>query len=210
MTTTALAVLVAAWTLTTGASYSLVSHLGMRPVTSVATNRPEVGLLVDAPAQAVPSLASALAHQGIHASFAIAQAPARTELAAIGTGNQAIPRLGGGGLWRWLETGDQLHRLNLPLGYSGRHHFVYASSGPSIGQWLMAHSAGGRLVGGAVRLRRPGDRLGPLRAGEVVEIDTSSPRAVVAIASRLRWRLHAQGLHGVCVGRLMRDAGQPV
>jgi UDP-glucose 4-epimerase len=210
MTATGATVAVAAWTLTTGASYSLVSHLGMRPVSSVQTSQPEVGLLVDAPVRAIPNLATVLDREGIHASFAVNQAPVRAELAGIGTGNQAIPRLGGGGLWRWLETGDQLHRLNLPLGYYGRHHFVYASSGPSIGQWLMAHKAGGRLIGGAVRLRRAGDQIGPLRAGEVVEIDAASPRTALAIASRLRRRLHAQGLHGVCVGRLMRDAGQSV
>jgi len=207
---TGVTVAVAAWTLTTGASYSLVSHLGARPVTAVATQQPEVGLLVDAPVQAIPGLASALDRQGIHASFAVAQAPRGAELAGIGSGNQAIPRLGGGGLWRWLETGDQLHHLNLPLGYYGRHHFVYASSGPSLGQWWMAHNAGGRLVGGAVRLRRPGDHVGALRAGEVVEIDAANPRSALAIAARLRRRLRAEGLRGVCVGRLMRDAGQRV
>jgi hypothetical protein len=90
------------------------------------------------------------------------------------------------------------------------HHFVYASSGSSIGQWLMAHRAGGRLVGGAVHLRRTGDRIGTLRPGEVVEIDARSPRAALAIASRVRDRLAAQGLDGVCVGRLLRDSGQPV
>ena len=209
VTTTALVVLLAAWALTTSASYSLVSHVaGMRPVTSVPTNQPEVGLLVDARVSAIPSLATALHRQGIHASFAVNQAPSPADLALIQAGDQAIPRLGGGGLVRWLETGDQLHRLTQPLG-SYHHHFVYASSGPSIGQWWLAHNAGGRLVGGAIHLRRSSDRIGPLRAGQVVEINARNPQAAVAIASRLRDRLAAQGLRGVCVGRLMRDAGQP-
>src|SRR5437764_6468129 len=50
-------VLIAAWALTTGLAYSLVSHVaGMRPVTSVQTTRPEVGLLVDVPSGSVPTL----------------------------------------------------------------------------------------------------------------------------------------------------------
>jgi UDP-glucose 4-epimerase len=212
VTTTALAVLLAAWTLTTGASYSLVSHVaGMRPVTSVSTNQPEVGLLVDAPAASFGSVADALHRQGINASFALSQAPTPGELAQMASGDQAIPRLGGGGLVRWMETGDQLHRLTLPLGsYQRHHHFVYASSGPSIGQWWLAHNAGGRLIGGAVHLRRPSDHIGTLKAGEVVEIDAHNPQTVVAIASKVRQRLAALGLRGVCIGRLMKDAGQPV
>src|SRR5260370_27958089 len=81
VTTTALVVLFAAWTLTTSASYSLVSHMaGMRPVTSVQTNQPEVGLLVDAPVNALSRLAAALHPQGIPASFAVHQAPPASHL----------------------------------------------------------------------------------------------------------------------------------
>ena len=57
------------------------------------------------------------------------------------------------------------------------HHFLYASSGPSVGQWWLAHGAGGRLIAGAVKLddtRRP---LGRLHAGEVVEISVHSAGA---------------------------------
>ena len=48
------------------------------------------------------------------------------------------------------------------LGYS--HHFLYASSGPSVGQWWMAHGAGGRLVAGAVRLQDIDDNVGRVLA----------------------------------------------
>ncbi len=210
VSTTSITVGAAAWALTTGASYSLVSHFGMQPVTSVQTNHPEVGLLVDASARDIPALARTLRGERVHVSFAVSSPPAASALAGIGTGDQAIPRLGGGGLVRWLETGDQLHRLTLPLGFARHHRFVYASSGPSIGQWWLAHHAGGRLVGGAVRLRHPTDSVGALRAGEVVEIDASSPRSVRTIVSRICGRLRAERLHGVSVSRLMRDAGQPV
>ena len=61
------------------------------------------------------------------------------------------------------------------LGYG--HHFLYASSGPSVGQWWMAHGAGGRLVAGAIRLQDRDDRVGHLRAGEVVELSVTKARS---------------------------------
>src|SRR5436305_3731030 len=108
---------IAAWTLTTGASYSLVSHfVHMRPVTAVQTNRPEVGVLVDAPAPYVPVMASLLSGRGIEASFALQSLPPAAERPLlVGYGDQVIPQLRGGGLVRWLETGDQLRKLTSPL-----------------------------------------------------------------------------------------------
>ena len=61
-----------------------------------------------------------------------------------------MPQLPNGGLVRWLGTRDQLHDILSELGFD--HHFLYASSGPSVGQWWMAHGAGGRLVAGAVHV----------------------------------------------------------
>ena len=57
---------------------------------------------------------------------------------------------------------------------SQHHHFLYASSGPSVGQWLVAHGDGGRLIGGAVKLTEPSDSIGRLHAGEVVEITVTN------------------------------------
>jgi hypothetical protein len=126
-------------------------------------------------------------------------------------GDQVIPQLHGGGLWRWLETGDQLRRLRSPLGiYHPHAHFMYASSGPSIGQWWMAHSAGGRLVAGAVKLNDKGDKLGTLHPGEVVEIAATNGSDLQSTIDRLSSQLEAQHLTPVPVGRLMRDAGVSV
>ena len=208
---TAAAFGVAAWVLTTGASYSLVAHFAhIRPVTSVQTTRPEVGVLVDAPAAYLPTVASLMSGEGIHASFAIAQLPPAAERPLLASyGDQVIPRLHGGGLVRWLETGDQLRRLIGPLGLY-HHHFVYASSGPSLGQYWLASHAGGRLVGGAVKLRESRDKLGTLHPGEVVEISVTQASDVGALIDKLRAQLAAQHLAPVSVGRLMRDAGQAI
>ena len=71
-------------------------------------------------------------------------------MSVLGYGDQAVPRLPTGGLVRWLQTRAQLHRLLSTMGFG--HHFLYASSGPSVGQWWLAHGAGGRLIAGAVEL----------------------------------------------------------
>ena len=102
--TAAAAVLaIVGWGLTTGTSYSLVSHfVHMRPTTTVATARPEVGVLVDAPAEQLPALASAFAGYGLHVSFAFDRPPTTAELTVRQYGDQPVPQLPHGGLVRWL------------------------------------------------------------------------------------------------------------
>ncbi len=205
----AVLVAVLAWALTTGTSYSLVSHfVHMRPLTTVQTSRPEVGVLVDAPSQDLPVLADALAASGIHASFAVTHIPSAYELSMLGHGYQALPRLPTGGLVRWLDTREQLHSMLHAMGF--HHHFLYASSGPSVGQWWLAHGAGGRLVAGQVRLDDTGDKPGRLHAGEVVELTVSSSSEITSLLAKLRATLATDHLSAVPVGRLMRDAGNSV
>ncbi len=208
-TTLAATVAVASWTLTTGASYSLVAHFAhIRPVTAVTTDRPEVGILIDAPGAQVPELANVLAAYGIHASFTLGQASSPAVTSVLSNGDQAVPRLPTGGLVRWLGTRGELHRLLTAMGY--RHHFLYASSGPSVGQWLVAHGAGGRLVAGAVRLDDRDDPIGELRPGEVVEFTITSAKQLQPLLDKLVLGLRADHLAAVPVGRLMNDAGSSV
>jgi hypothetical protein len=206
----AAAVAIAGWTLTTGASYSLVSHfVHMRPVTAVETDRPEVGVLVDAPASEIPTIANYLSERGIRVSFAMEQAAYPQEpLVVAAHGDQAVPRLPNGGLVRWLGARDQLHDLITALGF--HHHFLYASSGPSVGQWWMAHGAGGRLVAGAVRLNDKDDRVGRLHAGEVIELQCTNSSQVTMLIGKLDRGLLTFHLRAVPVGQLMRDAGSSV
>jgi hypothetical protein len=136
----------------------------------------------------------------MHVSFAVAR-PFQLTFA----GDEAVPRVSTGGLMGWLGTRRELHRwVRL------RRHFLYASSGPSIGQWLFAHGAGGRLVAGAVVVDDRGDRFGVLRPGEVVELTVRSPSEVQPLVDELARRLRNEHLRAVPVGRLMRDAGASV
>ena len=203
----AVVVALAGWTLTTGASYSLVSHLAhIKPVTAVATDRHEVGVLVDAPSSQIPVLAGALAGYGIHPSFAVAQPSGAVVTDVSSYGDQSLPRLPNGGLVRWMGARGQLRKLIELMGY--RRHFLYASTGPSLGQWLVAHGAGGRLVAGAVQLQDARDSLGNLRPGEVVEVNVASGRYLPGLIGRLLSGLRQRHLAAVSVGRLLRD-GDP-
>jgi UDP-glucose 4-epimerase len=208
-TSAIVALAIIGWTLTTDASYDLVSHfVQIRPVTRVATTRPEVGVLVDAPADEIPTLASAISADGLHVSFALSKASSPLETSVYSHGDQAVPRLPTGGLVRWLATRTQLRHLIESMGY--RHHFLYASRGPSVGQWWLAHGAGGKLVAGAVQLHKATDELGPLRAGEVVELTPNNVSEVKPLLDKLAVELRAEHLQAVPVGRLMRDAGSAV
>jgi hypothetical protein len=156
----------------------------------------------------VPGIASVLSASGIRVSFALAHPPTQSDLRVLNYGDQAVPRLSGGGLVRWLETRDQLHQLLHAMGFS--RHFLYSSSGPSVGQWWMAHRAGGRLIAGAVRVDDTGDSLGRLHAGEVIELTVKRTADVLPMLEKLRVALAAGHLNAVPVGQLMHDAGASV
>ena len=205
---TGAAVVVAAWTLTTGASYSLVAHFAhIRPVTAVETDHREIGVLIDAPGGQVPALAGMLSSYGIHASFAVRHPSNPLDTTVIVNGDQALPQLSGGGLVRWLGTRGQLHKLVGTMGHG--HTFLYASSGPSLGQWLFAHGVGGRLVAGAVRIQDGDDPLGRLHPGEVVQVTIGSPAQLQSLLGKLILGLRSDHLSAVSVGRLMYDARSP-
>jgi nucleoside-diphosphate-sugar epimerase/UDP-N-acetylglucosamine:LPS N-acetylglucosamine transferase len=206
----AVVVALAAWILGTGASYDLVSAFAhMHPLTAVATDRPEVGILVDAPVADLPTVANTVETDGLHASFALSGSPpARTVLTDVPGGDETLPYLSGGGLVRWLGQRGLLHRWHGDL--NDQRHFLYASAGPSVGQWLTAHAEGGRLIAGAVHLRSPRGHLGPLHSGEVVEITIPNLAALPEMLGELHGALDAAHLRGVSVGRLMRDAGLSV
>jgi UDP-glucose 4-epimerase len=205
-TTLAVAALVAVWALSTGTSYSLVSHFAhIKPVTAVATDRPEVGVIINAPGTEIQALASDLNGYGIRASFAVDNTGSAQASSVSSFNDQALPRLPKEGLVRWLSTRGQLHRLVGPTG-RGRH-FLYATSGPSIGQWLFAHGVGGRLVAGAVQLHDGDDTLGDLRAGEVVQLNVANEQQLQHVLGKLVYGLHEGRLSAVPVGQLIRDAG---
>jgi hypothetical protein len=101
-----------------------------------------------------------------------------------------------------------LHRLVHALGWG--HHFLYATSGPSLGQWLFAHGAGGRPVAGAVRIDDRGDPYAHLRPGQVIEVSGGNLTAALTELAQLQTQLSLHDLRAVPVKRLLQDSGVPV
>jgi UDP-glucose 4-epimerase len=208
-TSLGLAVVFAALVLTTGMSYQLVSHfVHMRPMTGFATARPEVGVIVDASSVGtLRTLEQSVTSDGLHVSFAVDGRWSPSVGGSLPVGDQAVPLLPGGGLVRWLGTRGLLHSWMPTMG--SEHHFLYASSGPSIGQWVLAHGDGGRFVAGAVRLHDRDDSIGALRPGEVVEVTPTNPADLLPLLAKLRAQLTEDHLNSVPVGQLVRDSGSP-
>src|SRR6202012_1396438 len=103
---------VGGWAVTASAAYSVVSDFApTHAITAVDTGQPVVGVMVDAGSGQVPKLARELAADGIHVSFAMNHASERSLLSAASYGDEALPRLGDGGLVSWLGTRGDLHRL---------------------------------------------------------------------------------------------------
>jgi hypothetical protein len=204
----ACALAVGLWSMTAGLAFSLVSAVAhTHAITKVRTAMPEVGVMVDTSAGEVARLARVASAEGIHLSFAIWAGNDTPTDSATAYGDEAFPRLPDGGLVEWMHTKPQLRKMARELGW-GRH-FLYASSGPSLGQWLFAHSDGGQLIAGAVKLGGKHTPPNRLHAGEVIELRVQSLGAAQHELERLTRCLNRSHLVAVPVTQLLHDSGTP-
>jgi hypothetical protein len=185
-------------------AYALLAKpLGVATTKQVATAQPKVGVIVDAPAGAVASLAHQLRRDGVRASFAVSESPGAHALTILrSNGDEAIPVLDGGGLFHSLGTKGRLATAAHQLGLGS--HFVYEPSadGITLSQALLARSAGGEPVSGAVRAA-PSATPPTLVRGDLVEVDLSGEANPSEAVSALSMDLASNGLHGVTVSSLM-------
>jgi hypothetical protein len=188
--------------------YSVVEAFAGTTVTAVTTPQHQDGILLDASSKQVPALAQKAAADGLSVSFALTSGTPLAVVYAKAYGDEAVPRISDGGLVSWLHTRAQLHHLEHELGLG--HHCIYASSGSSVAQWLLAHGSGGLPVAGAVRIARVNQVPGELHVGEIVEIRPGSTHALEAQLNVLAEQLHDQRLTGVPVGNLLQGSGRSV
>src|SRR5205085_1048786 len=127
-------------------------------------------------------------------SFTVDRPLSQAQRNALGYGDQTVARLPKGGLVRWLGTRGELHEVITKMGR--HHHFLYVSSGPSVGQWWLAHGAGGRLIAGAVKLDDTDDPVGSLRPGEVIEVTIAGEAQIQRLINELGRQLLAEVLDG--------------
>lgn len=180
-------------------AYSLAARpLELRPVTHVATGRPDVAVVLRARPAAVAGLARALAAGGVHATFAVSAPPApalRRTLA--GLGDDTLPELGAGGAVRWLRTRGELRGM-ARLGTHRR--YLVPASGLGLGQYLLGRSADASPVAGRESFDASRPPSASASAGDIVVVDVDgSPGQAFAVVGRLR----AAGLRAVSLSTLL-------
>jgi UDP-N-acetylglucosamine:LPS N-acetylglucosamine transferase len=189
---------VGAWVMSTDEVSALAGMaLNVHPLKHVNTAQRDVGVIVRVPARYVPSVASTLAARGIHVSFADgAGVPTRQ---AIGTlravGDELIPEVPGSAPLRWVRTRGTLRSQARALGLPHRFYFLQPRGGLSVGQLVLARTAGATPISGAQRVSANG-RLpqGDMRAGDVLVVELDGSAGSVAGFERIVSWLGSDGL----------------
>jgi processive 1,2-diacylglycerol beta-glucosyltransferase len=179
--------------------------LGVHPLKRVETARPDVGLVVRAPAGEVASIATELASAGIHASFADNGVDASTTIGDLRSlHDELVPEMPrSGSLFRWLHTRGSLSAQARALGLRHRFYFLQPPNGLTVGQLVLARSAGATPVAGAVRMSATAPLpQRPMRAGDVLVVSVDGSTASLAGVERIVSWLRSDGLSVELLGSL--------
>jgi processive 1,2-diacylglycerol beta-glucosyltransferase len=157
--------------------------LNVHPLKHVQTSQQKVGVIVHMPASQLPLVASRLAARGIHVSFADdAGVPSRQRIASLRSlGDELMPEVPGSAPLRWVRTRGTLRSQARALGLPHRFYYLQPPGGLSVGQLVLARTAGATPVSGMLRLKASGPLpQREMRAGDVlvVELDGSASSAV--------------------------------
>ena len=202
------ALLVAAgffWSFASDDGLSVIAHAipGTRPTTEVATSKPQVGLIVDAPGSIAPQVAARLARHGASASIALSARPSAGTLAAMRrSGSDAVPRLRPGGPVRWIGTRGQIHRAARELGISGHVYYAAPGTGFTLAQDLLGHTAGATPVAGEQKITT-GSQLGNIRRGDLLEVSVEDGAGWEMRLDDLCRQLNERGLDAVPASTLV-------
>jgi UDP-N-acetylglucosamine:LPS N-acetylglucosamine transferase len=187
------------WLMSTDEATALAGlFLGVHPLQRVHTTEPDVGLVVRAPAAEVPVLAAELSHAGIRASFADGGVHASNTISNLRElHDELVPEVPrSGSPLRWLRTRGTLRSQARALGLHHRFYFLQPPNGLTVGQLVLARTAGASPIAGALRLRAGGplpDRQ--LRAGDVlvVSVADASPASLADLERIVAW-VRSRGL----------------
>jgi UDP-N-acetylglucosamine:LPS N-acetylglucosamine transferase len=208
--TTQLALLLGAgtWIMSTDEVSALAAKiLHVHPLSRVRTDHPDVGVIVRTPTQDVSLVAAELAGKGIHVSFADdGGIPSRATLAELRfLGDDLLPEIPDSGpLLRWVRTGGVLHAQARALGLGHRFYCLQPGGGLTVGQLVLARTAGATPVSGALRFSARGPLpQRPARAGDVLVVTVDgSPASVLGLARIASW-LGSDGLGAESLARLV-------
>jgi processive 1,2-diacylglycerol beta-glucosyltransferase len=171
--------------------------LHVHPLVRVKTNQPDVGVIVRVPARDVAFVAAQLAGRGIHVSFAgDGRVPSLVTIADLRSlGDELLPAVPGSGALRWVRTRALLRAQARALGLRRHFYYLQPRGGLTVGQLVLARTAGATPVSGALRLSATGPLpQRPTRAGAVlvVELD-GSISSVLGLERIVSW-LGSDGL----------------
>ncbi len=198
------------WTLSTDEVSAVADALlHVHPLTQIRTDQPDVGLIVRAPTRDVTLVATELADRGIHASFADDGAvPTRATIDRLhALGDEPLPEVGpGSALLRWVRTRGKLRSQAHALGLHHHFYFLQPPGGLTVGQLVLARTAGAIPVKGAQRLNATGALpQGRRRAGEVLVVTLDGSTSSVLGLERIVSELRAERLGAEPLGWLTRS-----
>jgi processive 1,2-diacylglycerol beta-glucosyltransferase len=189
---------VGAWTMSTdevSAFAEMILHV--HPLVQVQTDQRDIGLIVRAPAADVKGVARALAARGIHVSFTDDGVHTRSTIVVLRSlHDELLPEVPAGrSLLRWVRTRGALRAQASALGLRHRFYFLEPSGGLTVGQMVLAGTAGAEPVKGALRLNAT-SRLPQrdTRAGDVVVVAVDGSAASVRGVERIASALGEDGL----------------
>ncbi len=173
--------------------------LRVHPLVRVHTDRPDVGVIVRAPAGDISVLAAELAARGLHVTFADdgGVPPRGTVVKLRSLGDEMLPEIPQSGtLLRWVRTRGTLHAQARALGLGHRYYCLQPRGGMTVGQMVLARTAGATPVSGALRLSATGSLpQRPARAGDVVVVAVDgSPSSVLGLERIASWLSSSGGL----------------
>ena len=164
---------------------------------------PDSGVLPVALAAPAPQVARRLGHDGLEASIATTVALTAPAMRALSSyGDVPIPTIGHAGLFGWMRTSSTLRREARALHLHHRFYYLEPHD-PSLGQLLLARTAGGLPVRGFLTLgadsRLPKQHL---RAGAVIVVSLSGSAQSLRALDRLATALQSDGLIGLPLSAL--------
>ena len=181
VTQTALLLSLSTWLMSTDEMTALASKfLHVHPLEKVNTDSPNVGMIVNTAPGEVRLLATELAADDVHVSFADGGVPSRALILKLHSlGDEFVPEVpSSGALLRWVRTRGALRSQARAAGL--RHHFYFLQphGGLTLGQLVLASTAGATPVRGTQWLMARGSLpQRQTRAGDVLVVSGSSASA---------------------------------
>ncbi len=205
----ALLFVVGSWVMSTDEVTSVAAKvLDVHELAHVRTDQPVVGLVVHAPATQLAVVATRLAEAGMHVTLGDgARVPSESRISSLrALGDELLPEVPASAPLRWERTRGTLGRQARALGLHGRFFYLRPRGGLSVGQLVLARTAGATPVKGALRVSATARvRRRQLRAGDVVVVELDGSAASLAGLERIASTLESDGLRPEPLGSLERS-----